>query len=165
MNQYFNAIRGGVVVPFMVFCLGLTSCTSNSSTITEQDVKDLFNAYFYELSVDSEGRDGLYELVTEDYYIFENEKKYTLPEFLDWLDTLPDIVDDNWTFSEFDISIDRNSAHATLKNNGRFIVNIEDGQQQLDYVWLESAYFIKEGDKLKFKFYFSDTIDLTVTNL
>lgn len=163
-NQVFYA-KGIFMIPFFILSLvAMTSCTTSTSRITEQEVKDLFNSYFFELSVDSEGRDGVYDLITSDYYLFENEKKYSMPEFLEFVDSF-DIVDDNWMFSDFDISIDENSAHVTLKNSGRFIVNVESGRQQLDYDWLESAYIVREDGELKFKFYFSDTVSLTVTDL
>ena len=164
MNQ-MHYIKGIFMVPFFILSLvAMTSCSTSTSSITEQEVKDLFNSFFYELSVDSEGRDGVYELITSDYYLFENEKKYSMPEFLDFIATI-DIVDDNWMFSDFDISIDENSAHVTLKNTGRFIVNAESGRQQLDYDWLESAYIVREDGELKFKFYFSDTVYMTATDL
>ena len=35
----------------------------------------------------------------------------------------------------------------------------------MEFEWLESAYLIKEDDKLKFKFYFSDTVTESVKPL
>ena len=58
-----------------------------------------------------------------------------------------------------------NSAHVTLNNKGEFIVKTPDGNVKMEFEWLESAYLIKEDDKLKFKFYFSDTVTESVKPL
>ena len=36
---------------------------------------------------------------------------------------------------------------------------IQNGSKTLSYEWLESAYLVKENEKLKFKFYFSEQIN------
>ena len=44
--------------------------------ITEQEVKDKFYEFFDVLSVKNPDKTKLYDLVTDDYFIFENQKKY-----------------------------------------------------------------------------------------
>ena len=51
------------------------SCNSfNQTQITEQEVKDKFYEFFEVLSINNPDKNKLYELVTDDYFIFENQK-------------------------------------------------------------------------------------------
>ena len=87
-----------------------------------------------------------------------------MQEFLEFVSTI-NIIEDNWELTNFDINTDYNSAHVTLNNKGEFIVKTPDGNVKMEFEWLESAYLIKEDDKLKFKFYFSDTVTESVKPL
>ena len=125
-------------------------------------MKEKFFEFFDALSVKNPDKNKLYDLVTDDYYIFENEKKYTMKEFIEFVNSF-EIIEDNWIFSDFDIDTDINSAHVTLKNTGKFLVKTDSGNVIMDFEWLESAYLIKENSALKFSFYFSDAINQSVT--
>ena len=59
------------------------------------------------------------------------------------------------------IYTDFNSAHISLEHTGEFTLEkpIQNGSKTLSYEWLESAYLVKENNKLKFKFYFSEQIN------
>ena len=116
------------------------------------------------MSVKNPDKEKLYDLVTNDYYIFENQKKYTMQEFLEFVSTF-NIIEDNWELTNFDINTDYNSAHVTLNNKGKFIVQTLEGKVKMEFDWLESAYLIKENDELKFKFYFSDAVNESTTPL
>lgn len=139
------------------------SCNSfNQTQITEQEVKDKFYEFFEVLSINNPDKNKLYELVTDDYFIFENQKKYTMKEFIDFVNTFQ-IVENNWELSNFKIDTDQNSAHASLRNVGKFLVETDSGNVIMDFDWLESAYLVREDGELKFAFYFSDAVKESVT--
>ncbi len=132
--------------------------------ISNQEVEDKIYEFFETLSIKNPDKEKLYDLVTNDYYIFENQKKYTMQEFLEFVSTF-NIIEDNWELTNFDINTDYNSAHVTLNNKGKFIVQTPEGKVKMEFDWLESAYLIKENDELKFKFYFSDAVNESTTPL
>ena len=109
-----------VVLIFILF-----SCVSSSQNpVTEEEVKNKFYEFFDVLSVENPDKDKLYDLVTDDYFIFENQKKYTMKEFIDFVNTFQ-IVENNWELSNFKIDTDQNSAHASLRNVGKFLVETD----------------------------------------
>ena len=150
---------------FFLLIFFIFSCNSSNQTdITEQEVKDKFDEFFEVLSVDNPDKNKLYELVTDDYFIFENQKKYSMEEFIEFVSTFK-TLEDNWELSDFEIDIDENSAHASLRNVGKFLVETDSGNVIMNFDWLESAYLVREGGELKFDFYFSDTIKESVTRV
>ena len=150
---------------FFLLIFFIFSCnSSNQPDITEQEVKDKFDEFFGVLSVDNPDKNKLFELVTDDYFIFENQKKYTMEEFIEFVSTFK-TLEDNWELSDFEIDIDKNSAHASLRNVGKFLVETDSGNVIMDFDWLESAYLVREGGELKFDFYFSDAIKESVTKV
>ena len=150
---------------FFLLIFFIFSCNSSNQTdITEQEVKDKFDEFFEVLSVDNPDKNKLYELVTDDYFIFENQKKYSMEEFIEFVSTFK-TLEDNWELSDFEIDIDKNSAHASLRNVGKFLVETDSGNVIMDFDWLESAYLVREGGELKFDFYFSDAIKESVTKV
>ncbi|MFL2997037.1 MAG: hypothetical protein ACJZ00_07860 [Cytophagales bacterium] len=150
---------------FFLLIFFIFSCNSSNQTdITEQEVKDKFDEFFGVLSVNNPDKNKLYELVTDDYFIFENQKKYSMEEFIEFVSTFK-TLEDNWELSDFEIDIDKNSAHASLRNVGKFLVETDSGNVIMNFDWLESAYLIREGGELKFDFYFSDAIKESVTKV
>ena len=150
---------------FFLLIFFIFSCNSSNQTdITEQEVKDKFDEFFEVLSVDNPDINKLYELVTDDYFIFENQKKYSMEEFIEFVSTFK-TLEDNWELSDFEIDIDKNSAHASLRNVGKFLVETDSGNVIMNFDWLESAYLVREGGELKFDFYFSDAIKESVTRV
>ena len=150
---------------FFLLIFFIFSCNSSNQTdITEQEVKDKFDEFFEVLSVDNPDKNKLYELVTDDYFIFENQKKYSMEEFIEFVSAFK-TLEDNWELSDFEIDIDKNSAHASLRNVGKFLVETDSGNVIMNFDWLESAYLIREGGELKFDFYFSDAIKESVTKV
>ena len=150
---------------FFLLIFFIFSCNSSNQTdITEEEVKDKFEEFFGVLSVDNPDKNKLYELVTDDYFIFENQKKYSMEEFIEFVSTFK-TLEDNWELSDFEIDIDKNSAHASLRNVGKFLVETDSGNVIMNFDWLESAYLIREGGELKFDFYFSDAIKESVTKV
>ena len=120
-----------------------------------------FNSFFEVLDNDLDNFDSM---VTEDFFIFENSRRYSKEEFIEFVKTF-DIVSSKRTFEDVIIDTDVNSAHISLKQFGEFIVNTPDGKTKLEFEWLESTYAVKVDNKMKFKFYFSEAIKTNTTNL
>ena len=149
----------------LILLLLLTSCvSSNQNDITEEEVKNKLYEFFDVLSIDNPDKNKLYDLVTDDYFIFENQKKYSMEEFIAFVNTFK-IIENNWELSDFEIDIDKNSAHVSLRNIGKFLVETDSGNVIMDFDWLESAYLVREEGELKFDFYFSDAVKESVTKV
>jgi len=149
----------------LILLLLLTSCvSSNQNDITEEEVKNKLYEFFNVLSIDNPDKNKLYDLVTDDYFIFENQKKYSMEEFIAFVNTFK-IIENNWELSDFEIDIDKNSAHVSLRNIGKFLVETDSGNVIMDFDWLESAYLVREEGELKFDFYFSDAVKESVTKV
>lgn len=146
----------------LLLLLSFTIFACESPTkISEKEVMDSFNSFFEVLDNDL---DNFESMVTEDFFIFENSRRYSKEEFIEFVKTF-DIVSSKRTFEDVVIDTDVNSAHISLKHFGEFIVNSPDGKTKLEFEWLESTYAVKIDNKLKFKFYFSEAIKTNTTNL
>ena len=146
----------------LLLLLSLTIFACESPTkISEKEVMDSFNSFFEVLDNDLDNFDSM---VTEDFFIFENSRRYSKEEFIEFVKTF-DIVSSKRTFEDVVIDTDVNSAHISLKQFGEFIVNTPDGKTKLEFEWLESTYAVKVDNKMKFKFYFSEAIKTNTTNL
>jgi len=146
----------------LLLLLSLTIFACESPTkISEKEVMDSFNSFFEVLDNDL---DNFESMVTEDFFIFENSRRYSKDEFIEFVKTF-DIVSSKRTFEDVVIDTDINSAHISLKHFGEFIVNTPTGKTKLEFEWLESTYAVKIDNKLKFKFYFSEAIKTNTTNL
>ena len=140
--------------------LMLSSC-QNSKMISNEEVMTAFNNFFEILDRDLDAFDNL---ITDDFFIFENSRRYSALEFIEFVKTF-DIVSSQRRFEDITIDADYNSAHLSLKHFGEFVVNTPEGKVKLEFVWLESCYLVKKAGKLKFKFYFSEAIETNVTDL
>ena len=129
------------------------SCT-NSNEISEQEVKDTILGMFDSFSVESDDKNNFYNYVTDDYVLYEIGKEMNAAEFLEFASSF-NTIEDDWEVTDWNITIDKESAHAYFKNNGRFVTLNEGKKTLLNYEWLESAYLVRVEDKLKIKFYFS----------
>ena len=149
----------------LILLLLLTSCvSSNQNDITEEEVVNKLYEFFDVLSIDNPDKNKLYDLVTDDYFIFENQKKYSMEEFVTFVNSFK-IIENNWELSDFEIDIDKNSAHVSLRNIGKFLVETDSGNVIMDFNWLESAYLVREEGELKFDFYFSDAVKENITKV
>jgi nucleoid DNA-binding protein len=144
----------------LLLSLVIFACESPTK-ISEKEVMDSFNSFFEVLDSDLDNFDSM---VTEDFFIFENSRRYSKEEFIEFVKTF-DIVSSKRTFEDVIIDTDVNSAHISLKQFGEFIVNTPDGKTKLEFEWLESTYAVKVDNKMKFKFYFSEAIKTNTTNL
>ncbi|MDG1160439.1 MAG: hypothetical protein P8M76_00035 [Flavobacteriaceae bacterium] len=129
--------------------------------ISEKEVMDSFETFFEVLDRDLSSFDTV---VTDDFFIYENSRRYSKAEFIDFVKTF-DIISSKRKFEDVVIDSDYNSAHISLKHYGEFLVNTPEGKVKLEFEWLESTYAIKVDGKLKFKFYFSEAIKTNTTNL
>ena len=144
----------------LLLSLIIFACQSPTK-ISEKEVMNSFNSFFEVLDNDLDNFDSM---VTEDFFIFENSRRYSKEEFIEFVKTF-DIVSSKRTFEDVVIDTDVNSAHISLKHFGEFIVNTPDGKTKLEFEWLESTYAVKVDNKMKFKFYFSEAIKTNTTNL
>jgi len=144
----------------LLLSLIIFACESQTK-ISEKEVMDSFNSFFEVLDNDL---DSFGSMVTEDFFIFENSRRYSKGEFIEFVKTF-DIVSSKRSFEDVVIDTDVNSAHISLKHFGEFIVNTPTGKTKLEFEWLESTYAVKIDNKLKFKFYFSEAIKTNTTNL
>ena len=144
----------------LLLSLIIFACQSPTK-ISEKEVMNSFNSFFEVLDNDLDNFDSM---VTEDFFIFENSRRYSKEEFIEFVKTF-DIVSSKRSFEDLVIDTDVNSAHISLKHFGEFIVNTPTGKTKLEFEWLESTYAIKIDNKLKFKFYFSEAIKTNTTNL
>jgi len=146
----------------LLLLLSFTIFACESPTkISEKEVMDSFNSFFEVLDNDL---DNFESMVTEDFFIFENSRRYSKEEFIEFVKSF-DILSVKRKFEDIIIDTDYNSAHMSLKQFGEFIVNTPEGKVLLEFEWLESAYAVKIENKLKFKFYFSEAINTNTTNL
>ena len=144
----------------LLLSLIIFACQSPTK-ISEKEVMNSFNSFFEVLDNDLNNFESM---VTEDFFIFENSRRYSKEEFIEFVKTF-DIVSSKRSFEDVVIDTDVNSAHISLKHFGEFIVNTPTGKTKLEFEWLESTYAVKIDNKLKFKFYFSEAIKTNTTNL
>ena len=149
---------------FIILIILLFGCSTQQSKISEEEVKEVINGMFYAISTENDNPDLIYEYVTDDYILNEMGTQFNTESFLDLIATF-NTIEDDWVLSDMKISTDYNSAHISLANEGRFVVNTDTGKTVFNYSWLESAYLVKQDGKLKIKFYFSDQVGFSQEKL
>lgn len=146
---------------FLFFAILLIGCTAEPSKIDESEVKEVIEGFFRALDVENEDPNLIDQYVTEDFMIYEMGKKMTREEFKELISGDSQASKSEWQLSDYRISTDLSSGHASLLNKGTFTVDMDSFKVQYNYEWLESAYLIKEDSGLKIKFYFSDNLKIT----
>ena len=142
------------------FLLLLVACFNGSEQghkIPEEKVRETFNNFFYAIDNDYT---KIKDFVTDDFVIYEVGRKWTTDEFLEFVKSFGSFEVER-KFSNMVIDTDINSAHIRLEHRGHFILEnpTPEGEKELYYEWLESAYLVKQEDDLKFKFYFSEQVN------
>ena len=95
--------------------------------------------------------------VTNDFHIFEVGNDFDLDSFdLFIKEASQTIIETEWTLSDFDVSLDDNSAHIAYYNKGIFKTN---NNESIYSDWMESVYMVVENGELKLKFLQSDLIN------
>ena len=147
---------------FLIFLL-IPFFSFSQERLTEEMVIDHINEFFNVLNIENYNKDLLSQTVTSDFIIYEMGDKFTLNEFTDFIESAGYLgwESTEWFLSDFTISIDSNSAHASYLNTGVFIypnpyaldILLKENKQ-----WLESIFVVREGEDLKIKFLQSDEI-------
>ena len=145
---------------FLIFLL-IPLFSFSQEQLTEELIIEHINEFFNALNIKNYNKNLLSEKVTSDFIIYEMGDKFTLSEFRDLIESAGYLgwESTDWFLSDFTISIDNNSAHASYLNTGVFIypnpyaldVLLKENKQ-----WLESVLIVLEGDDLKIKFLQSD---------
>ena len=147
---------------FLIFLL-IPLFSFSQERLTEEMIIDHINEFFSALNIKNYNKDLLSHTVTSDFIIYEMGDKFTLNEFTDFIESAGYLgwESTEWFLSDFTISIDNNSAHASYLNTGVFIypnpyaleILLKENKQ-----WLESIFVVREGEDLKIKFLQSDEI-------
>tara|TARA_Y100000768_G_C23665298_1_gene535085 strand:- start:40 stop:501 length:462 start_codon:yes stop_codon:yes gene_type:complete len=141
----------------LLFSLFLSGCLKDR--ITENQAIELLNNYFYALDIENFSKNIIDDYITDDYFIYEAEKKMLTEDFKDFINNAfnsRDLVSTEWKFSDIRVSTDYNSAHISYINDGSFLS--KDGTI-IKSKWLETGYMVKTPNGLKMKFMFSDNIE------
>ena len=147
---------------FLIFLL-IPLFSFSQEQLTEEMIIDHVNEFFNALNIKNYNKTLLSQKVTNDFIIYEMGDKFTLNEFTDFIESAGFLgwESTEWFLSDFTISIDNNSAHASYRNIGVFIypnpyapeILLKENKQ-----WLESIFVVREGEDLKIKFLQSDEI-------
>ena len=147
---------------FLIFLL-IPLFSFSQERLTEEMIIDHINEFFNVLNIKNYNKDLLSQKVTSDFIIYEMGDKFTLNEFTDFIESAGYLgwESTEWFLSDFTISIDSNSAHASYLNTGVFIypnpyasdILLKENKQ-----WLESIFVVREGEDFKIKFLQSDEI-------
>ena len=129
--------------------------------ISDQEANSTLDTLFEIVDQDI---DRFGDIVTDDFFIFENSRTYTKYEFVDYVKSFGEF-EAKRSFEDVVIDTDQNSAHLSLKQHGEFIVTTPEGKIQMIFDWLESVYMVKEQEQLKVKFYFSEVVNDTIISL
>ena len=147
---------------FLIFFL-IPLFSFSQERLTEEIIIDHINEFFNVLNIKNYNKDLLSQKVTSDFIIYEMGDKFKLNEFTDFIESAGYLgwESTEWFLSDFTISIDSNSAHASYLNTGVFIypnpyasdILLKENKQ-----WLESIFIVREGEDIKIKFLQSDEI-------
>ena len=130
---------------------------AGSQQTEEKQVIATARGFFDSINIKNQASGKYNQVVTEDFFIFELGKKYTIDGLInlfksgdrEWIST-------EWKLSNFRISLDTKSAHASFENHGVFYYKQNGKTFRSDLKWLESAYMVRAGNQWKIKFFQSD---------
>ena len=143
----------------LLFILIVLGCAPQQTSISESDVIETLEGFFEALDVDNKNPNLIDDYVTQDFFLYEVGRKMNKEEFLEFVSGFP-MTESDWKLSDFRISTDINSAHISYFNTGNVVLQTDSTKIQQKYEWLESVYMVKDENKLKIKFAFSDNISL-----
>ena len=147
-----------LIIMLAVFMM---SCTQQK--ITDAEVMELLDNYFTALDVDNLESNMIDKYITDNYFIFEAEKKMPTKDFKVFISEAFksfNTASSEWAFSDIRISTDINSAHISYINDGKFLSH---DSILTEMKWLETGYMVKTNDGLKMKFMSSDNIATKIT--
>ena len=139
--------------------MGCSVSATKNGEMAEQQVIQIMERFFEILDVDNYERNLLEEVVTEDFKIFEAGEVMDIERFHAFVTHVdPNVAplsETSWSLSEFDISLDNDSAHVSYINRGIF----KHGDEMTAKLhWMESAYLIKQADNYKIRFLNSNVV-------
>jgi len=128
-----------------------------SYEITEEVAIAKLHEFFFLLDVDNYKKESFSKIVAKDFQIFEDGGDFNLDSFDQFIEeATASIVETDWMLSDFEVTLDDNSAHISYYNKGVFKTK---DNQSIHSVWMESVYMILEDEELRIKFLQSDLIN------
>ena len=150
------------ITPLLI--LLIIGCSSQQTSISEADVIETLEGLFEAIDVENKNPNLIDNYITQDFILYEDGKKMDKDEVLEFVSGFP-MTKSDWELDDFRISTDINSAHVSLFNTGIMVIQSDSAKVQQKFEWLESAYMVKEDNKLKIKFYFSDNISIVTDTI
>ena len=134
-------------------------CAPKQEPITDSEVVMAIEGHFEALNAKNADLGLMDSYITEDFIIYEAGQIMDKEAFKAFV-LSSTVLETAWELSDFRISKDERSAHASFFNRGDFIVQADSAHLRLQLEWLESAYLVRDGEALKIKFYFSDRVGM-----
>jgi len=136
----------------LIFSLGTWA-----KSITQEEAISKLNQFFELLDLEVYEKEKVSTVITDDFLIFEMGKAWNMDEFDEFIQEASNTtISTDWVLSNYEVSIDDNSAHISYVNDGVF--KTTDNELVISN-WLESVYLVKEDGELKLKFLQSDLVN------
>jgi len=128
-----------------------------AKSITQEEAISKLNQFFELLDLEVYEKEKVSTVITDDFLIFEMGKAWNMDEFDEFIQEASNTtISTDWVLSNYEVSIDDNSAHISYVNDGVF--KTTDNELVISN-WLESVYLVKEDGELKLKFLQSDLVN------
>lgn len=128
-----------------------------AESINEEEAISKLNQFFELLDLEVYEKEKVSTVITDDFLIFEMGKAWNMDEFDEFIEEASNTtISTDWVLSNYEVSIDDNSAHISYVNDGVF--KTTDNELVISN-WLESVYLVKEDGELKLKFLQSDLVN------
>ena len=139
----------------------LASCAT-MDRVSKTDAERVLHEFFRNVDFEVYNRESFRDLITDDFHIYEAGQHMSRNDFFEFIESTHSeaTLSNDWQLSDFEISTDHRSAHISYKNVGTFVSKTEDGKKSvLKFHWLENAYFVMDGGRLKIKFIHSEELE------
>ena len=139
----------------------LASCAT-MDRVSKTDAERVLHEFFRNVDFEVYNRESFRDLITDDFHIYEAGQHMSRNNFFEFIESTHSeaTLSNDWQLSDFEISTDHRSAHISYKNVGTFVSKTEDGKKSvLKFHWLENAYFVTDGGRLKIKFIHSEELE------
>ena len=139
----------------------LASCAT-MDRVSKTDAERVLHEFFRNVDFEVYNRESFRDLITDDFHIYEAGQHMSRNDFFEFIESTHSeaTLSNDWQLSDFEISNDHRSAHISYKNVGTFVSKTEDGKNSvLKFHWLENAYFVMDGGRLKIKFIHSEELE------
>ena len=139
----------------------LASCAT-MDRVSKTDAERVLHEFFRNVDFEVYNRESFRDLITDDFHIYEAGQHMSRNDFFEFIESTHSeaTLSNDWQLSDFEISTDHRSAHISYKNVGTFVSKTGDGKKSvLKFHWLENAYFVMDGGRLKIKFIHSEELE------